>query len=158
MGLSTFQTRTVKVPFNVEEPEGNGITIRALNLDDCTTLVSNHLGEIAMALELYEAHRADLFKEASLDKFVLAMISVVPSMAGELIAVAADEPELADIARKLAVGTQLHAITEISRLTLEDSGGIKNLFAALANVLPVLPQIARTRNLLAATSNPSTES
>lgn len=134
MGLDTYSKATTFVPFSAKEGS-DGITLRALDLDDIGGLVSDHLGAIANALELYEELKANIKETNSLDRFMISLIRILPDLAGELIAVSAGVPELADKAKALAFGIQLRAISAITHMTLEDAGGIKNLYAGLSSVL-----------------------
>jgi hypothetical protein len=135
-GLSTYETPKAFIPFGLDP--NKGMTVRALNLDDLTEMISAHLGPIAEAVELYEKNRADMFAAGNIDRFVITVMRVLPQLSAEIIAVAADEPELTEAAGRLAFGIQLRALSEVARMTLEDAGGLKNLFAALASALPGL--------------------
>jgi hypothetical protein len=138
----------VFVPFSGAE-DSDGMELRALDLDDVSLLISGHLGAIANALEIYQDMKADINESGSLDRFVVGLIRMLPDLTAEIIATSAGVPDLAHKARQLAFGVQLRSLSEIVRMTLEDTGGIKNLFAALPSVLaglqmPQMVQKART--------------
>lgn len=133
MSLSDFTPETREVPLN--KAGDKTLTVRGLNLDDLTFLVSNHLGDIATGMELYQQHKTAVIAENSLDRFIVAMMRVLPDLSAEIIAVACDEPERGDNARKLPLAIQIAALSEIASLTMEEAGGLKNLFAALASLI-----------------------
>lgn len=148
MGLEAYAVPTAFVPFSGKE-DSPGITVRALDLDDVTILVTDHLGAIAETVELWQEIRPKLMQEGNLDKFLITVMRGSPELVAQLIAVSCDQPALVDVARKLSFGVQIRALNEVIRLTLEDAGGIKNLFAALRLALPGLvlrnPALATTQ-------------
>lgn len=146
MGLETYARQSAFIPFGSGEG-GDGITVSALSLDDIGSLISENLGAIADSLESYQQLKATMAETGTMDRFMITVITAMPGLAAALICTAAGLPDLRDKAKDLAFGIQIRALNEIARMTLEDVGGIKNLFAALAPVLSglQLPQMMEAR-------------
>lgn len=121
-------------PPTAEIPLGGGKTgtVRGLNVDDLSILLTHHLDPISKAVALYAASKKDVFTTKNLHSFVIATASQFPTLISEVISLAADEPTLKD--RKIAMGVQIAALQEIVRLTLEELGGLGNLSLVVANL------------------------
>ena len=104
--------------------------VRGLCLDDMTYLVQRHLGPITRALKTWQESREDVIRTGNLQQFVLTLIKDFPDLAAEVISAAADEldEKATQTAKKLPLAAQISALTAISRLTMEDAGGLGNLF------------------------------
>ena len=107
--------------------------VRGLCLEDMTFLISRHIGPITRALKMYQESQQDIVATGNIQGFVLSVVKDFPALASEVISVAADEhdDEALEIARRLPIGTQIAALTEITRLTVEEAGGLKNLLAEM---------------------------
>ena len=106
--------------------------VRGLNLDDISILVTDHLPAITKAVTLYAASKGDVYTKTNIHAFVIQVASEFPTLLSEVISLAADEPALKG--RKIAMGVQIAALTEIVRLTLEELGGLGNLSLVVANL------------------------
>lgn len=128
MSWADYQPPTAEVPL------GGGKTgrVRGLNVDDLSTLITNHLEQISKAVALYTASKKDVYTKANLHAFVIQTASQFPGLVSEVISLAADEPSLNG--KKIALGVQLAALNEIARLTLEEIGGLGNLSLVLGNL------------------------
>ncbi len=123
--LSDYQTARTAVPLN-----GKDVMLRGLNLDDFAVLLQTHLEPITKVVEDYQRHKDSVFTQSNLQSFLLGAAQQFPGLVSEVISIAADEPEARSV--KLPVGFQMSAISAISKLTLEEAGGLGNLFASLA--------------------------
>lgn len=141
MALADYEVVKKTIPFN---NKGGSFEIRGLNTDDFTFMIATNLDRIADALAKYQESGDTIWREGGLDDFVKSLIRELPELVAEVISTAADEPTLIDKARKLPFGVQMTALVEIMGMTLEEAGGVKNLFATLANLLlGALPNEAR---------------
>ena len=129
MSWTDYRAPTAEIPLG----GGNTGTVRGLNLDDLSTLVSNHLDPIVRAVELYTASQKDVFTKANLHAFVIQLVKEFPALVNEVVALAAEEPTLAH--KKIAMGVQIAALDAIVRLTLEEVSGLGNLSLVLANLV-----------------------
>ena len=118
--------------------------VRGLNTEDLTYLVVNHLEPILLALQEFgEKSNQDtrqLLDKATWPEFLLLLAQHFPELVAEIISRGADEPTMYDKARQLPLPVQIRALYDISELTIEDAGELKNLGAVLASLL-------RTRGL-----------
>lgn len=141
MSWADYQPPTADVPL------GNGVTgtVRGLNVDDLSVLLTNHLEPISKAVALYAQSKKDIYTKANLHAFVISTASEFPGLISEVISLAADEPALKG--KKIAMGVQIAALNEIVRLTLEELGGLGNLSLVVANlakgVLSEYPNLRR---------------
>lgn len=126
--LKAYRPPTADVPLNSEI----SITVRGLGLDDLSHLIANHLDGISKAADLYSRSKADIFATKNMQGFILTLAKDFPGLVSEVISVACDEPDAKDV--KLPFPIQLRALTEIVKLTLEDAGGMGNLFATLGSL------------------------
>ena len=121
-------------PPSIDVPLGGGATgqVRGLNVDDLSVLITNHLEPIVKATELYAKSKTEVFTQVSLHAFVLSIAKEFPSLVTEVISLAADEPSLRG--KKIALGVQIAALDAITKLTLEEMGGLGNLSLVVANL------------------------
>lgn len=124
--LSDYQTPRIEVPLGQDKV----VLLRGLNLDDFALLLQDHLEPISKAVDLYQQSKQDIYTNKNMQGFILAIVKDFPGLVSEVISVAADEPEAKRV--KLGLGFQTSAIAAISKLTLEEAGGLGNLFASLA--------------------------
>lgn len=130
MGIKQYRAVTTKIPLPHDQGE---FEVRGLGLDDFSVLLNSNLDGITRAAESYANFRKRSGEVASLQAFTLIVIREFPALMMEVISIAADEPDAA--ATRLPLGTQVAALTEISRLTLVDAGGLGNLLTMLGSVL-----------------------
>jgi hypothetical protein len=128
MSWADYQPPTAEVPL------GGGAKgrVRGLNVDDLSSLVTNHLESISKAVALYAASKKDVYSTKNLHAFIIQTASQFPGLVSEVISLAADEPSLKG--KKIALGVQIAALNEIARLTLEELGGLGNLSLVLVNL------------------------
>ena len=124
--LSEYQTPRIEVPLGADKV----VALRGLNLDDFALLLQDHLEPISKAVDLYQQSKQDIYTNKNMQGFILAIVKDFPGLVSEVISIAADEPEAKRV--KLGLGFQTSAVAAISKLTLEEAGGLGNLFASLA--------------------------
>lgn len=125
MALRDHVTPRIIVPLL----DDNTVAVRGLNLDDIMGLLPGHLDHLSKIAELYAQHKQSVFSGRALHDFIISIAKDFPSLVSEVISVAADEPDARDV--KLSTGLQLSVLTAIFKLTIEDAGGLGNLFAQL---------------------------
>lgn len=107
------------------------LSVRGLCLDDLSILVRAHLVTLN---KLFETAKAGMRPDSVFgvsDLFLMDMIHKAPDVIFDIIALACDETEYSETARKLPVGVQFKALQAIMSLTMEDIGGPKALVAFL---------------------------
>lgn len=112
-------------------------TVRGLNAVDLSYLISEHLQDIEAALVLLTEARAAYITKGSIDAVLMSLVRDAPGLMAEVISVAADQRDLAASKyAKLPFSVTVSALLQIWLLTMEDQGGLKNLLAVLASLVP----------------------
>lgn len=133
MGLKDYAPATQ----TIQLPGDDTFVVRGLALQDITVLLRSHYDTAARLFDKYVGEAAQTAADAAVPeaKFgpgnmkavILDALQAAPSMLSDVIAVAADEPELGPQVARLPLGVQVEAIEAIIRLTLEAEGGMEKL-------------------------------
>jgi hypothetical protein len=135
MKLSDYTIQREQIP--LPGPAKGGVKpffeVRGLCLDDMTFLVQRHLGPITRALKIWQEQREDVIRTGNLSQFIMTLAKDFPELMAEVISAAADELDdgATATARQLPIATQIAALSAISRLSMEDAGGLGNLLAEM---------------------------
>lgn len=136
MELKDYTIQRSKVPLP-GKPKAGGekpfFEVRGLCADDLTFLITLHHGPITRALTIYQEKRGETLTTKSITAFVLVLVQEFPDLVAEVISAATDSLDDAtrQIARKLPVTTQILALNEILKLSMEEVDGLKNLLAEM---------------------------
>lgn len=128
MPLAAHKTPRITVPLL----DGNDVSVRGFNLDDLMGLVPNHFEDLSKVAALYAEHKESVFSQRAITGMILQIANSFPGLISEVISVAADEPDARDV--KLSTGLQMSVLTAIVKLTVEEAGGLGNLFARLRDI------------------------
>lgn len=136
MQLKDYQIPKARIPLPGKVPPGGErpyFEVRGLGLDDFTFLISLHHGPITKALMLYQEQREQVVSTQNITAFVLTLAREFPDLVAEVISAATDslDDETRAKARALPLPTQLTALNEIIKLTMEEVSGLKNLLAEM---------------------------
>lgn len=131
MQLKDYEIPRTKVP--LPGKKGQHFEVRGLCADDLTFLISLHHGPITKALKVYQESKADVLAKKNLTGFILTVAQDFPDLVAEVISAATDSLDDATraVARKLPLPTQITALNEILKLSMEEVDGLKNLLAEL---------------------------
>jgi hypothetical protein len=129
----TIQREKITLPGKAVDGEKPFFEVRGLCLDDMTFLIQRHLGPITRALKLWQESREDIIRTGNISQFVMVLAKDFPELAAEVISAAADELDDAATTKagKLPIAAQIAALSAISRLSMEDAGGLGNLLAEM---------------------------
>lgn len=118
------------------------MSIRALGFDDIQNLLINKQGLIDTALKLFgeSGFNADNADPQEVREFGASLLATLPDLVGELIAIAADEPDLGPKAKRLPAPAQLEALMSIYELTFTEPDSVKNFFGRLASLMTSVPR------------------
>ncbi|MBR0658378.1 phage pre-tape measure protein [Neoroseomonas oryzicola] len=112
---------------------GVALSVRALSAEDIATLVGEYAADIAVPLRSIRAEPV-----AS----VLALLEIAPRAIAHVIALASDEPDQVEAARRLPFGVVLHLLGAIDRLTFGQSGDRRPFAEILGPLIgPHLPSL-----------------
>ena len=101
--------------------------VRGLSLEDVTMLINLHLDDLTRLADMVDTQKENLISRITADGFATKLLLDCPKVAARIIATAADQEDMVDRIRLLPFATSVLALKEISRLTLEDMGGPKEL-------------------------------
>jgi hypothetical protein len=118
------------------------MSIRALGFDDIQHLLVNKQGLIDTALKLFgeAGFNADNADPEEVRQFGASLLAKLPELVGELIAIAADEPDLGPKAVRLPAPAQLEALMGIYEMTFTEPDSVKNFFDRLASLMTSVPR------------------
>lgn len=126
MPLIAHQTPRIEVPLI----GGNSVSVRGFNLDDFAALMPSHFEAISKVAALYAEHKQSVFSSKAIGDFIMSSASAFPGLVSEVISIASDEgPEAKGV--KLGSSLQISVLTAIVKLTVEEAGGLGNLFGQL---------------------------
>lgn len=125
MALAQHQTPRIIVPLLGD----NSVAVRGFNLDDFAALMPTHFDAVSKIALLYSEHKQSVFSGRAFSDFIIASAKDFPGLVSEVISVAADEPDARNV--KLGMGLQIAVLTAIVKLTVEEAGGLGNLFGQL---------------------------
>lgn len=118
-------------------PGGVKFAVRGLSLEDVTLLLSSH----GPAMEdFFRRYSGDV--QANAMQVGMSLVAQAPALVAHIIAIAADEPEMADRVRKFPLTMQQATLEKIAKLTFDASGGPGKFIEA------VIRLVKGTTNLL----------
>ncbi len=123
---------------HVEVPNGK-IAVRGLNLVDILELVERHRPALSEAFDAMGGKDTKI--DESMSVLTGSFLSALPEIAAEVIAIALDDPHKADVALKVAVGTQLLMLEKIAELTFAAEGGAGKVIGIVINAVRGTTQV-----------------
>jgi hypothetical protein len=128
MPLMSHQPARMVVPLIGD----NSVSLRGFNLDDFLALIPEHIEELSKIATLYSQQKEAVFSNKAMMSFLMAIGKDFPGIIMEVISISADEPEAKDI--KLSTALQIACLGAIVKMTVEEAGGLGNLFAQLRSL------------------------
>lgn len=150
MPLSAHITPRIAVPLL----HGNTVLVRGLNLDDFTLILGTNMEAASKIAALYADQKQAAFSTSSFTAFIQTVASTFPGVVSEVISTAADEPDARNV--KLGMSLQIGVLTAIVKLTVEEAGGLGNLFAQFRGAVDAVAGVKGKIDLEARRSNNST--
>lgn len=119
------------------------IPLRGLAIADLEVLMNFNLADLQIAVDALQS---------SSQGFVLGlrMIRDTPDLVARIIALAADEPDAVENAKKLPFPLQVAALEKIGTLTFQDVGGPGNFTAVLSRMMTNLGAQINTTEVIEA--------
>lgn len=130
MGLADYQPARESVAFR-----GGSFEVRGLSAEDLGVLLRNHLPDLDNLFELYAEGVDERLAVFGTAQYIIKIVQEAPGLTSNVIALAADRPDLVDKARTLPLPVQVEALKTIIRLTFEEAGGPKNFFESMKNLV-----------------------
>lgn len=133
MALTDFVLPTEEVSL-----PGGSFAVRGLSLEDITVLLAKHGPVMEQFFKKYSASP----EESSPMEIGMSLVGQAPALVAQLISLAADAPEKADMIRKFPLAIQQDALEKIAKLTFDASGGPGKFVEA------VIRLVSSTTNLM----------
>jgi hypothetical protein len=127
----------------IEVPNGGYFAVRGLSYEDMTILVDRYFAELSEMFDRF-AGQAKFGEDEMVGMMTTVLIKQTPAIASDVIALGANEPEMAGIARQLPFPTQIEAVKAIAELTFDAGGGPKKVGETVIEIVKGM------RNLLPA--------
>ena len=136
MPLSTHTIRTEKVRLSKD----NDFDVRAVTFPDLAFMVSTRMPDLVAIVAKYQesrdaAQRGEIMSRTNMTDLAIMVSRDFPTLAVEMISacVYGEEvtPEMRRTIAALPMPVQLDALVKISKLTVEEAGGLGNLIAEL---------------------------
>jgi len=125
MSLADYQVPTEEVVL----PGGGSFVVRGLSLADMTKLINSYRTELEEVFRTFEE-----VTFADISTLAEQMLGRFPDAVAHAIALAADEPERADVVKALPASVTLDAVEKVGRLTLSAEGGLKKVLATVVSI------------------------
>lgn len=140
MSLSEYQPETLTVTAKKVSFE-----VRGLSFIDMSSLLRTHMDDLESLFTMYENEANNIsFGNAAMARYMTRLIADAPGLVAHIIALAADEPEMVNNARRLPLLVQVDALKKIGTLTFEEAGGAKKLFDQVMNLVKEMTPPAPT--------------
>jgi hypothetical protein len=142
--------RDYKAPTRVVQiDDENKLAIRALGFNDILTLLISRQGIIVQMIDFIAEERGlDTLSEPAIKDAAVQLLVTAPRFAAELIATAANEPDLVDVAMTLPAPTQLELLCAVGELTFAEPDSVKKFFDRLASLIRRIPRPTKTKAVL----------
>lgn len=121
-------------------------TVRGLNLEDVSTLMRNHIGDLQAIYQFYAPSGKLLPVGVDIDNMLFGLLTNAPETAVKMIVLAADEPDATAKVKRMPAPLQLKILIEIVKLTFEDAGGPLEFGAMLRRMMPQVTLTAAPNN------------
>lgn len=135
------------IPIPTKSHTCRGVTfdVRGLSFADLTRLLIDHKDDAVLAFELFEQAGGDAADATALMRLAGTFVQAMPDLVAKTIALAADEPDAAPIARRLPAPVQLDALLDIGKLTFEEPEHLKKFLANLTELFQGMSQLTPTQ-------------
>lgn len=142
MSLADFTPATDEVKVS----DSVSFAVRGLSFDDIATLVRSHYEPLSNLFDEYIAEGVAAAVTESegeeLSQAVMGVMKQAPGLIADVIALAADEPDLIDKIKKLPIGVQIDAIQKTLTLTLQAEGGLGKLVETITGLVQGLSSLS----------------
>lgn len=124
--------------------QGGQFEVRGLTLDDLAILLRDHLTDLDAVISIIGSDIKHETGVALMAQHGVKLIREAPGVAAMAIAIACDEPDAVDNARKLTMPVQLRALEAIYRLSFDEEDGPKKVLSGLMSLLSGTANLKKT--------------
>lgn len=149
MSLRNYKaaTRTIRID------DENSVSVRALGFDDLQRLVIAHPDLIEAAVKLFQDK---VETPEDMRSFGAVIVGSLPELVGHVIATAADEDDLAQVAMRLPAPVALDVILAVHDLTFSEPTAMTRFFGQLSGILSTIPTASRLSSGPGGSASPAT--
>lgn len=142
MGLANYRTHAKRTEV-IDLGDGDSMEVRSISLPDVAVLITAHEYTIS-SLAMKVMNRRELFEQPDrkpeelseiMQDLIMEVLKDSPILAGNIIALCADEPEEMHTAAHLPLPIQIEALSVIADLTFKDPAAIKKLVAGVKKMI-----------------------
>jgi len=142
MGLKDYVVPSTLVTL---APTTNTVTVRGLNFTDLSQLLNDHGPALVLIYSrVYAEVMAGKLDQQKVGDLIQTTLMETPRLIGDIIAIAAGEPDAADMALKLTPGVQLELMSAIIGHTLVSEAEVKKLVEAVTTMMEKVGDLATT--------------
>lgn len=141
MSLASYTPERVALQIQEE----NTLLLRGVSLSDLSVLIREHMPDLDLIADTVMA--AESWQDINIGDIAQMIVSQMPGLAANLIALSAEEPAQADVVQLLPFPTQIDAVLKIAELTFKDVGGIKKSMGVIAGLLKQTKTIEKIKSL-----------
>lgn len=128
MSLAAFQPKREAISVMTEKGDEHLCFVRALSLTDLAALIETNLHDLDALMMRVAQGQGNVFAPGVGDSIIVTLVKDAPEIAAQIIAMAADEPEQTENARRLPAPVQLDTLVKVFNMTFNDYGGPKKFF------------------------------
>lgn len=152
MSLRNYKPQITSIPLD----DGSSLVVRALGLADFQHLIVNRGGLVDSALGLFGADGFDAASASpeQMQGFAAKLLGALPGLAGELIAIASNEPDCGEQAMQLPAPVQMQALVSVYEMTFREPGSLGKFFGHLTSMMTAIPR-SKTMTVAASVSGGS---
>jgi len=130
MSLAQYQPETISVKLN----KNTSVDLHGISMNDFSKLLRVHYQDLSALFDQYENSTGLQMTNVALGRYAMNLIRDCPALVAHMIAIAADEPDMVDMAAKLPLLAQLDCLKAIGKLTMEEVGNLKKLVTSLTSM------------------------
>lgn len=110
--------------------------VRGLSFLDLSEILRVHRDDLEGLFAMYEKESAGMtFTNMAMARYATNLIADAPGLVAHIIALACDEPEQVNNAKRLPLTVQIDALKAIGALTFEEVGGVKKFMKEAVSLL-----------------------
>lgn len=121
----------------VDLGNGDKLSVRALGFDDLQRIVIEHADIVDQAFKLFTEH---VQSPEDMKSFGATFITALPQLAAQVIAIGADEDDLAEVAKRLPAPIQLDCLLAIYSLTFVEPDSLTRFLGNVSGLLSTIPR------------------
>jgi hypothetical protein len=118
----------------VQIPGGGSFAVRGLSFTDLKKLFVKYSADMTQLFDLISAEKGAQINVEDAGAAAATLLNQAPSLAADIISIAADEPDAFETVLSLPFPVQTEALTIIGKATFGTEGGVKK-FLQTASVL-----------------------